>query len=115
MDEHLAAGDPVARPEFLEKCIRELVDVRNELSEMWAEQYGNPTAIGKPERLTVSKYERDELYHRQRRELEVRESELVAKINQYKDVASLGGPAVLDDDTYVNEALGEGDDAEDDD
>lgn len=102
------SGDPIVRPEYIEHCVRELVDVRNQLSKMWAEQYGatcGKNMCNAPEQLTVAKFERDRIYHMEREKLERRESELCAKIDEYKYVASLGNAAVVAEDQYANEAI----------
>lgn len=105
------AGDPVSKPEFYEHCVRRLVEVRNALSELFNEQYGVNTGRGIPaqDRLTVAKFERDESIRQRRIVLEREENELVAKINQFRYVASLGDAAIENEDTYTNEALGAGD------
>lgn len=102
-----SAADPVVRPEFLEHCIEELVAVRNEISQLWADQYGQTSGnkVGKPEQLTVAGYERDRLNRAKRQKLEQRENDLMAKIKGFTDVASLGDAAVIDENTYASEKL----------
>lgn len=101
------SGDPIARPEFLEAYIRELIEVRNAISNLWAEQYGNTSGIklGKPEQLTVAGYERDRINRAARQKLERRENELMAVIKSFTDIGSLGDAAVVDENTYVNEVI----------
>jgi len=100
-------GDPVSQPEFLEHCKRRLVEVRNRLSAIFAEEYGsrNLPPLGTTEKTTVGELERKQLLEKERKLLRQEESYLEYKIREFESVASLGDPAVASEDQYMNEAM----------
>jgi hypothetical protein len=99
------SGDPLQKPDFLRDAEEHLIEVRRELSKIWAEQWGRKYGSNKvqahnpysPDDMTVSGMERDLEYQNRRLKLEEQESALILVINEYKYVASLGdAPAVED-------------------
>ena len=103
-----STGDPMEKPDFIREWEQELISVRRELSDLWAEEYGVKygtkscdipcTPYGAKKDMNVSGMEREAEYSARKRKLEDRESELQSMINQYKYVASLGdAPAVEDE------------------
>jgi len=104
-----STSDPMEKPDFIREWETELILVRRELSDLWAEKYGVKYGskcsdmpyepYGSKSEMTISGMERDAEYDARKCKLEDRESELQALINQYKYVASMGdAPAVEDED-----------------
>jgi hypothetical protein len=100
-------SDQLQKPDFIREAELELIAVRKELSELWAEMYGIKYGArsqdipwhpyGDPKRMTVSGIERDMEYSMRQRKLEEREAELAHVINSYKYVASLGDAPAEED------------------
>ena len=102
------SGDPMQKPDFVREWEADLVQVRRELSALWAEEYdvkyGSAKSkipvspYGPDSRMTVSGIERDQDIEMRKRKLEEREAALTNLINTYKYVASLGDAMAAEDE-----------------
>ena len=72
-------------PEFLQKLIRELNDLRNKQSELFAKMYPSPSPLGgRPKKEYKPPYEVQEEYRRQDREFDVKIAALKGQIQELK-------------------------------